>query len=145
MATACAIALQADKMLCLLDGTVLDEDQRVLRFLTLQDADKLIRGCAARSSAAAGYVKLVSGSSSVQGPQTRGKNGAYTNGAANDSYRKLGSDGAAPNGRISPKINSSGFAVGGEERLSRMNSYLSELTAAVFVCRVSIIHAHREL
>lgn len=30
-----------------------------------------------------------------------------------------------------------GFAIGGQERLSRQNGYLSELAAAAFVCRVS--------
>ena len=31
-----------------------------------------------------------------------------------------------------------GFAIGGQERLSRLNGYLSELAAAAFVCRVSL-------
>lgn len=31
-----------------------------------------------------------------------------------------------------------GFAVGGQERLSRLNGYLSEIAAAAFVCRVSL-------
>lgn len=31
-----------------------------------------------------------------------------------------------------------GFAIGGEERLSRSNGYLSELAAAAYVCHVSI-------
>lgn len=31
-----------------------------------------------------------------------------------------------------------GFAIGGEERLSRSNGYLSELAAAAYVCHVSV-------
>lgn len=31
-----------------------------------------------------------------------------------------------------------GFAIGGQERQSRLNGYLSELAAAAFVCRVSL-------
>ncbi|CAM6096345.1 unnamed protein product [Calypogeia fissa] len=144
VATACAIALQADKMLCLLDGPILDEDQRVLRFMTLQEADKLIRGCAAQSSAAADYIKLVAGPSFIQseGAQTRGKSGDYTNGATNDSHRKIGPDGVAPNSKASQKLLGAGFAVGGNERLSRRNSYMSELTAAVFVCRNGVRRVH---
>jgi amino-acid N-acetyltransferase len=33
-----------------------------------------------------------------------------------------------------------GFAIGGEERLSRSNGYLSELAAAAYVCHVSVSH-----
>jgi hypothetical protein len=134
VATACAIALQADKMLCLLDGPILDEEQRVLRFMTFQEADRLIRACAAQSPAAADYVKMVTEPSFVQsqGPRSNGRSGDHTNGAVSEPYRSITDDGSM--------IEKSGvaFAVGGKERLSRMNSYLSELTAAVFVCRVSI-------
>ncbi|XP_054824263.1 probable amino-acid acetyltransferase NAGS1, chloroplastic isoform X3 [Prosopis cineraria] len=35
-----------------------------------------------------------------------------------------------------------GFAIGGQERLSRMNGYLSELAAAAFVCRGGVQRVH---
>ncbi|KAJ4914147.1 hypothetical protein Rs2_08768 [Raphanus sativus] len=35
-----------------------------------------------------------------------------------------------------------GFAIGGEERLSRLNGYLSELAAAAFVCRGGVKRVH---
>lgn len=41
--TACALALEAEKLICVIDGPILDEMGRLIRFLTLEDADRLIR------------------------------------------------------------------------------------------------------
>ncbi|KAL3341368.1 hypothetical protein AABB24_025762 [Solanum stoloniferum] len=43
VATACALALGAEKLICIIDGPILDESGRLIRFLTLQAADMLVR------------------------------------------------------------------------------------------------------
>ncbi|THU66665.1 hypothetical protein C4D60_Mb05t16560 [Musa balbisiana] len=59
VATACALAIKADKLICITDGQILNEQGRPIRFLTLQDADMLIRKLAKQSEIAANYVKVV--------------------------------------------------------------------------------------
>nr|KAJ0220716.1 hypothetical protein LSAT_V11C200099380 [Lactuca sativa] len=39
-------------------------------------------------------------------------------------------------------VNEQRFAIGGQERLSRSNGYLSELAAAAFVCRGGVQRVH---
>lgn len=108
-----------------------------MRFLTLQEADKLIRQRAKQSEIAASYVKAVDeedlsylgNDDYIAYPQNgnalRGKHGAmFHNGVGFDNGNGLWSG-------------EHGFAIGGQERLSRQNGYLSELAAAAFVCRVS--------
>lgn len=126
------MALNADKLLCLLDGPVYDDKGRLIRFLTLGQADQLIRNLASKSNAAADYVKAVAGSAYFKslGIET-GKNGREARNRSTNEHGAsvLGSDQALESrGR--------GFAIGGKERLSRTYGYLSELTAAVYVCRV---------
>ncbi|XP_024369175.1 probable amino-acid acetyltransferase NAGS2, chloroplastic isoform X2 [Physcomitrium patens] len=166
VATACAIALQADKLLCLLDGPVCDENGRLIRFMTLEEADKLIRKRARKSYTAADYVKAVAGPGYVKslGLETKG-NGALledadtsnfeltneangTNLTGDDQIDSYVSDGIY-------KLDSSymaqtqgysttrqGFAIGGHERMVGTHAYLSELTAAVFVCRGGVGRVH---
>ncbi|CAI7875683.1 unnamed protein product [Closterium sp. NIES-53] len=55
VATACAIGLGADKLICLLDGAVADNRGRLIRWMTLQQADVIIRNRATQSYAAAEY------------------------------------------------------------------------------------------
>lgn len=137
VATACALAIEADKLICIIDGPILDKSDRLIRFLTLQEADMLIRERAKQSEIAASYVKAVakddlaslghSGSSTSQqnGNDRKGKhNGMFHNGVGFDNGNGLWSG-------------EQGFAIGGQERQSRLNGYLSELAAAAFVCRVS--------
>ncbi|KAL3701167.1 hypothetical protein R1sor_019189 [Riccia sorocarpa] len=100
VATACAIALQAEKLLCLLDGPVLDDKGRPFRSMTLQEADKLIRDRASQSSAAADYVKAVAGPAYVKSlglTTTTSGNGSSRNGALSTSENGLDEtiDGAA--------------------------------------------------
>ncbi|KAF5185859.1 Amino-acid acetyltransferase [Thalictrum thalictroides] len=59
VATACALAVEAEKLICIVDGPILDESGRLIRFLTLEDADLLIRKRAEQSEIAANYVKAV--------------------------------------------------------------------------------------
>lgn len=61
VATLCATALNADKLICLLDGPVVDNQGRLIRWMTLQQADLLIRERASVSQTASDYVKAVAG------------------------------------------------------------------------------------
>lgn len=141
VATACALAIKADKLICITDGQILNEQGRPIRFLTLQDADMLIRKLAKQSEIAANYVKVVGeeaipskcyidshedGNLPWDEKGYKGRcNAMFQNGVGFDNG----------NGLWSGK---QGFAIGGEERLSRLNGYLSELAAAAYVCRVSL-------
>ncbi|KAL3039362.1 hypothetical protein AAZX31_01G181600 [Glycine max] len=144
VATACALAIGADKLICLIDGPILDESGRLIRFLPLQEADMLIRKRAEQSEAAANYVKAVDeeGFNSLEynnfngavksppiGRFTEWHNATFHNGVGFESGNGLGSG-------------EQGFAIGGQERLSRMNGYLSELAAAAFVCRGGVQRVH---
>ncbi|XP_061338885.1 probable amino-acid acetyltransferase NAGS1, chloroplastic isoform X2 [Gastrolobium bilobum] len=146
VATACALAIGADKLICIIDGPILDESGRLIRFLPLQEADMLIRKRAEQSETAANYVKAVdeegfnslehrSFNGTVQSPPN-GKpftewhnNATFHNGVGFDNGNGLESG-------------EQGFAIGGQERLSRMNGYLSELAAAAFVCRGGVQRVH---
>lgn len=102
--------------------------------MPLQEADLLIRKRVEQSETAANYVKAVDeegfksfGHNNFNGAihsQQNGKpfsewhNATFHNGVGFDNGEQ-------------------GFAIGGQEWLSRMNGYLSELAAAAFVCRVS--------
>jgi len=158
VATACATALQADKLLCLLDGPVCDENDRLIRFMTLNEADQLIRKRASQSYTAADYVKAVAGPGYVKslGLDTRvnGKHHlepVYTSDTddsepyledlkgldshiSHEVYRRRDLQSIQTAGKPRGR---QGFAIGGHERLIRTHAYLSELTAAVYVCRVS--------
>lgn len=140
VATACALAIGADKLICIIDGPILDENGRLIRFLPLQEADMLIRKRAEQSEIAANYVKAVGEdgfnsvgynnfNGTVKSPPngkrvTEWHNATFHNGVGFQNGNGLGTG-------------EQGFAIGGQERLSRMNGYLSELAAAAFVCRVS--------
>ncbi|EFJ04531.1 hypothetical protein SELMODRAFT_449362 [Selaginella moellendorffii] len=135
VATACAVALQADKLLCLLDGPVLDENGFLIRFMTLLRADQLIRQRASQSYIAADYVKALAGASYAKSlgladvPFTNERRGFYVSASTGDlalseeNYDSCGK----------------GFAVGG---LVRTQGYLSELTASVHVCRAGVRRVH---
>ncbi|XP_055805307.1 probable amino-acid acetyltransferase NAGS1, chloroplastic [Solanum dulcamara] len=144
VATACALALGAEKLICIIDGPILDESSRLIRFLTLQDADMLVRRRAEQSETAANYVKAVSqedfnrlgynGSNGSLPSQngdvySRRYNPTFQNGIGFDNGNGLWSS-------------EQGFAIGGQEKLSRSNGYLSELAAAAFVCRGGVQRVH---
>lgn len=132
VATACALAVEADKLICIIDGQI-HEQGRPIRFMSLQEADMLIRRRSKQSEIAAKYVKAVgkeAGYFASDGASfSLNGNGflqrtTFQNGVGFDNGNGLWSGGQ-------------GFAIGGEDRLSRSNGYLSELAAAAFVCRVS--------
>ncbi|MQM09674.1 hypothetical protein Taro_042551 [Colocasia esculenta] len=142
VATACALAIEADKLICIVDGPILDECGRLIRFMTLHDADMLIRKRAKQSDIAANYVRAVgdedicypgyrdlNGSSHITWPERGFSSATFNNGVGFDNGNGLWSG-------------EQGFAIGGEERLSRSNGYFSELAAAAFVCRGGVQRVH---
>ncbi|MBA0608379.1 hypothetical protein Godav_020608 [Gossypium davidsonii] len=145
VATACALALGADKLICIIDGPILDENGRLISFLPLQEADMLIRQRVKQSEIAAKYVKAVGEEdlTSIGHDDTSSVVHSLQNGKALNSIRNptfqngVGFDNG--NGLWSGE---QGFAIGGQERLSRDNGYLSELAAAAFVCRGGVQRVH---
>ena len=129
VATACALAIEADKLICVVDGQIFDEHGRVIHFMSLEEADMLIRKRAKLSDIAANYVKVVDEEDHEPSLNGRG----HLNGYAPSFHNGLGFNNG--NGIYSGE---QGFAIGGEERLSRSNGYLSELAAAAYVCHVSL-------
>lgn len=138
------MAIEADKLICIVDGQILDEHGRLIRFMTLQDADLLIRKRAKQSEVAANYVKAVDEEgSSADFLDLYGTNNTPVNGkSSRESYRTTFQNGVGFDNGNGIWPGGQGFAIGGEERLSRLNGYLSELAAAVYVCRVWLSNHH---
>lgn len=138
VATACALAIGADKLICIIDGPILDENGRLIRFLPLQEADMLIRKRAEQSETAANYVKAIDeeGFNSVE-HNNNNFNGAVNGKRFTEWHNATFHNGVGFENGNGLEAGEQGFAIGGQERLSRMNGYLSELAAAAFVCRVS--------
>jgi len=141
VATACALALGAEKLICIIDGPILDECGLLIRFLTLPDADMLIRERAKQSEIAANYVQAVEEENlSLRAHrQSNGNVPSLQNGKAlSDGYAAKFHNGVGFHNGNGLWSGEQGFAIGGQERLSRLNGYLSELAAAAYVCRVSV-------
>uniref|UniRef100_A0A0D9VVN1 amino-acid N-acetyltransferase n=1 Tax=Leersia perrieri TaxID=77586 RepID=A0A0D9VVN1_9ORYZ len=144
VATACALAIEADKLICVVDGQIFDEHGRVNRFMSIEEADMLIRTRAKQSEIAANYVKVV-GDEDI----------SYARNFPVKEEKELGLigwdfvDGHTASFRNGVGFNNGnglsgeqGFAIGGEERLSRSNGYLSELAAAAYVCNGGVQRVH---
>ncbi|KFK30379.1 hypothetical protein AALP_AA7G253500 [Arabis alpina] len=141
VATACALAIGADKVICIMDGPILDENGHLIRFLTLQEADMLVRKRAQQSDIAANYVKAVGDGRIAHHEPPNISNGRAAFGG-NGNHTPIFQNGVGfeyGNGLWSGE---QGFAIGGEERLSRLNGYLSELAAAAFVCKGGVKRVH---
>ncbi|XP_057806796.1 probable amino-acid acetyltransferase NAGS1, chloroplastic [Salvia miltiorrhiza] len=141
VATACALALSAEKLLCIIDGPILDESGRLIRFLTLQDADMLVRKRAKQSETAANYVKVVAQEDVTCVVYDDTSDMATTNGKAFTQAPTFQNGVGFDNGN-GLWSSEQGFAIGGQERLSRLNGYLSEIAAAAFVCRGGVQRVH---
>ncbi|XP_075097690.1 putative amino-acid acetyltransferase NAGS1, chloroplastic isoform X3 [Nicotiana tabacum] len=143
VATACALALGAEKLICIIDGPILDESGRLIRFLTLQDADMLVRKRAEQSETAANYVKAVS-QEDFNCLGHNGSNGSisYNMNGFSQQYSVTFQNGVGFDNGNGLWSSEQGFAIGGQERLSRLNGYLSELAAAAFVCRGGVQRVH---
>ncbi|KAL1540879.1 putative amino-acid acetyltransferase nags1, chloroplastic, variant 2 [Salvia divinorum] len=142
VATACALALGAEKLLCIIDGPILDESGRLIRFLTLQDADMLVRERAKQSETAANYVKAVAQEDVTCVAYDDTSDMAITNGKVFTQAPTFQNGVGFDNGNGLWSTSEQGFAVGGQERLSRLNGYLSEIAAAAFVCRGGVQRVH---
>ncbi|KAG5028956.1 hypothetical protein JHK87_012470 [Glycine soja] len=142
VATACALAVRADKLICITDGPILDESGHLIRFLTLQEADMLIRKRLEQSETTANYVKAVAEESfkslkNFNGAVHSSQNGKPFSECHNSTFHNgVGFDNG--NGLSEEQ----GFAIGGQESLCRTNGYLSELAAAAFVCRGGVQRVH---
>lgn len=148
VATACALAIGAEKLICIIDGQILDENGRPIRFLTLDEADMLIRKRAKQSETAANYVEAVSqGDAFGTCLGSNNRNGAAPpyNGSRTLSHNGKGflekGNATFQNGVGFDNGNGlweseQGFAIGGLERQSRLD-YLAELAVAALVCRVT--------
>ncbi|AQL10383.1 uncharacterized protein [Zea mays] len=144
VATACALSIEADKLICIVDGQIFDEHGRVNRFMSIEEADMLIRTRAKQSEIAANYVKVVDEEDinhvrclPMKHGTEHGMNGRdHINGYTASFRNGVGfNDGNGLSGE-------QGFAIGGEERLSRSNGYLSELAAAAYVCHGGVQRVH---
>ncbi|ESQ46212.1 hypothetical protein EUTSA_v10000095mg [Eutrema salsugineum] len=148
VATACALAIGADKLICIMDGPILDENGHLVRFLTLQEADTLVRKRAQQSEIAANYVKAVGDGGISSFPEPLGYNGmVMTSNNHNgrgiwEKHTPVFQNGVGFDNGNGLWSGEQGFAIGGEERLSRLYGYLSELAAAAFVCRGGVKRVH---
>eukprot|EP00850_Spirogloea_muscicola_P004593 SM000019S05137 [mRNA] locus=s19:988959:996769:- [translate_table: standard] len=171
VATACAVALGADKLICLLDGPMLDERKRLLRWMTLHEADQLIRARASQSYVAADYVKAAAGadylrslglsSKALSGPHEQPAASQWSSGSNGVDHVRFHGNGRSfwggengnrsddekhnhqeSNGKPCTPLPRRGIAVGGEERYDRTFGYLSEMAAAVFACRNGVRRVH---
>ncbi|CAL9187909.1 unnamed protein product [Musa hybrid cultivar] len=143
VATACALAIEADKLISIVDGQILDEHGRFIRFMTLRDADLLIRKRAKQSETAANYVKFVGEDINSSGYLHSNISGTISWKEKDfiQSHRATFQNGVGfDNGN--GWSGEQGFAIGGEERLSRLNGYHSELAAAAFVCKGGVQRVH---
>ncbi|XP_020235032.1 probable amino-acid acetyltransferase NAGS2, chloroplastic [Cajanus cajan] len=143
VATACALAIGADKLICVIDGPILDESGHLIRFLTLQEADMLIRKRVEQSETAANYVKAVDEESFNSLNNFNGAVHSTQNGKPfSESHQATFHNGVGFDNGNGLWSGEQGFAIGGQEWLSRMNGYLSELAAAAFVCRGGVQRVH---
>ncbi|XP_027178736.1 probable amino-acid acetyltransferase NAGS1, chloroplastic [Coffea eugenioides] len=144
VATACALALGAEKLICIINGPILDDNRHLIRFLTLQDADMLIRERAKQSETAANYVKAV-GQDDLTGlgcNVSHGTSPSLNENGFSHKYSATFQNGVGFDNGNGLWSSEQGFAIGGQERLSRLNGYLSELAAAAFVCRGGVQRVH---
>ncbi|KAJ8765680.1 hypothetical protein K2173_014802 [Erythroxylum novogranatense] len=148
VATACALAINADKLICVMDGPILDENNHLIRFLALEEADMLIRKRAKQSEIAANYVKAVAEEDLTfikhhdsLGIVPSSLNGRFPNGRHNGKHPTFQNGVGFDNGN-GLWSGEQGFAIGGHERQSRENGYLAELAAAAFVCKGGVQRVH---
>ncbi|KAL2522662.1 putative amino-acid acetyltransferase NAGS1 [Forsythia ovata] len=144
VATACAMALGAEKLICIIDGPILDDCGRLISFLTLQDADMLIRKRAKQSETAANYVKAVGQDDFAYVPyyDSNGTAPSQNGKAFSERYIPKFQNGVGFDNGNGLWSSEQGFAIGGQEKLSGLNGYLSELAAATFVCRGGVKRVH---
>ena len=100
----------------------------------------LIRERAKQSETAANYVKAV-GQDDLTGlgcNVSHGTSPSLNENGFSHKYSATFQNGVGFDNGNGLWSSEQGFAIGGQERLSRLNGYLSELAAAAFVCRVRL-------
>ncbi|XP_042441828.1 probable amino-acid acetyltransferase NAGS1, chloroplastic [Zingiber officinale] len=145
VAAACALAIKADKLICITDGKILDEQDRPLRFMTLDDADMLIRKRSKQSAVTENYV-LVGGEELICSPgyidSHQENNLSWNEKAYNRRCNATFHNGVGFDNGNGLWYGKQGFAIWGEEQPGRLSGYLSELAAAAYVCRGGVQRAH---
>ncbi|XP_062188980.1 probable amino-acid acetyltransferase NAGS2, chloroplastic [Phragmites australis] len=141
VATACALAMEADKLICIVDGQIFDEHGRVIHFMSIEEADVLIRKRAKQSDIAANYVKVVD-EEGINPLLKADHETTLIDRALVNGYAASFQNGLGFNNGNGIYFGEQGFAIGGEERLSRSNGYLSELAAAAYVCHGGVQRVH---
>ncbi|KAI0493177.1 hypothetical protein KFK09_027453 [Dendrobium nobile] len=142
VATACALALEADKLICITDGQIVDEKGCPIRFISLQEEDFMIKN-KPKQNEAANNVKVV-GSENYIHPFNFESVGSGKQAMATEAF-SLGNNANAQNVVGVDKCSASwsigqGFAIGGDERIS--TPYFAELAAAAFVCKRGVQRVH---
>ena len=56
---ACALTIEADKLICIVDGQISDEHGRGIHFMSAKEANMLIRARIVQSEISANHVKVV--------------------------------------------------------------------------------------
>uniref|UniRef100_A0A0D9X0X1 amino-acid N-acetyltransferase n=1 Tax=Leersia perrieri TaxID=77586 RepID=A0A0D9X0X1_9ORYZ len=116
VATACALAIEADKLICIVDGQIFDEHGRAIHFMSLEEADMLIRKRAKQSDIAANYVKVVD-EEGISHLHEDGEPSLNGNGSGHlDAYATSFKNGLGFNNGNGIYSGEQGFAIGGEER-----------------------------
>ncbi|KAG6666056.1 probable amino-acid acetyltransferase NAGS1, chloroplastic [Carya illinoinensis] len=144
VATACALAIGADKLICIIDGQILDDNERLIRFLTIQEAEMLIDKRAKQNKIASNCLKdvrkedLKSSHNNTNGAVHCHQNAKVSGKRRNVTFQNgVGFDNG--NGLWTGEQS---FSIGGHDRRGRLNGYLSELAAAAFVCRAGVKRVH---
>ncbi|KAI3441004.1 uncharacterized protein J3R85_002843 [Psidium guajava] len=155
VATACAPAIGAEKLICIIDGPILDENGHLIRFLTLDEADTMIRKQVKQSETAANYVEAVSQGdafgtclrdNNCNGAAPPCNGSSFTPSHNGKGFLEKGSttfqNGVGFDNGNGLWESEQGFAIGGLERQSRSTGYLSELIVAALVCRRGVQRVH---
>ncbi|KAH0450968.1 hypothetical protein IEQ34_021660 [Dendrobium chrysotoxum] len=143
VATACALVLEADKLICITDGQIVDEKGCPIRFISIQEEDFMVKNKPKQNQTAANHVKVV-GSENYIHPFNFESVGSGKQAMATEAF-SLGNNANAQNVVGVDNCSASwsigqGFAIGGEERMS--TPYFAELAAVAFVCKRGVQRVH---
>uniref|UniRef100_A0A0D9X0X3 N-acetyltransferase domain-containing protein n=1 Tax=Leersia perrieri TaxID=77586 RepID=A0A0D9X0X3_9ORYZ len=110
------LGAKADKLICIVDGQIFDEHGRAIHFMSLEEADMLIRKRAKQSDIAANYVKVVD-EEGISHLHEDGEPSLNGNGSGHlDAYATSFKNGLGFNNGNGIYSGEQGFAIGGEER-----------------------------
>uniref|UniRef100_A0A453FEV5 Amino-acid N-acetyltransferase n=1 Tax=Aegilops tauschii subsp. strangulata TaxID=200361 RepID=A0A453FEV5_AEGTS len=127
VAMACALTIEADKLICIVDGQISDEHGCGIHFMSAKEANMLIRARIVQSEISANHVKVV-GEEDIRISHFNRFTASFRNGVGFNNGNGLSDE--------------QGFAIGGEDLLSRSDGYLSEFAAAAYVCHGGVQRVH---